>query len=354
MAGARENAQSSPVENYQISKSGSGRRKGSRIDKLLVGGSTVQFDKIDQHQPVPARRAVQSAPVVWPSHPTTEPRRTWPLPGRPSAIARGKAHAPRAGDEPRTRAGPGYSIPHLEKTIWSAYWLDRCFTCVWWGPHILQEQADLKEVHNKIAHASLREPLANAENEWQWNCELERLGLSSVRAMFADRDANHPAKRAIIFDIPTGFVRDRLAFQDRRIARRQLAWRLLSRWVLSQQSARCWVRCAPRADIGQTMRVHRIGVLPQNAHGSQHAAIEQDMAYSVSGADQARRPMWVKSRMGAVAWAIRQRPVSHPTTWDQVTKSEEESVHLAKAVLVALRKPGYSVTKVEDQNVLKP
>ena len=39
----------------------------------------------------------------------------------------------------------------------------------------------------------------------------------------------------------------------------------------------------------------------------------------------------------------------HGTTWDQVTKSDEESTHLAKAVLVALRKAGYSVTKVEDQ-----
>jgi hypothetical protein len=38
----------------------------------------------------------------------------------------------------------------------------------------------------------------------------------------------------------------------------------------------------------------------------------------------------------------------HGTTWDQVTKSDEESIHLAKAVLVALRKAGYSVTKVED------
>ena len=35
----------------------------------------------------------------------------------------------------------------------------------------------------------------------------------------------------------------------------------------------------------------------------------------------------------------------HGTTWDQVTKSDEESIHLAKAVLVALRKAGYSVTK---------
>ena len=44
----------------------------------------------------------------------------------------------------------------------------------------------------------------------------------------------------------------------------------------------------------------------------------------------------------------------HGTTWDQVTKSDEESIHLAKAVLVALRKAGYSVTKVEDQNTPKP
>ena len=43
----------------------------------------------------------------------------------------------------------------------------------------------------------------------------------------------------------------------------------------------------------------------------------------------------------------------HGTTWDQVTKSDEETIHLAKAVLVALRKAGYSVTKVEDQNAPK-
>jgi hypothetical protein len=38
----------------------------------------------------------------------------------------------------------------------------------------------------------------------------------------------------------------------------------------------------------------------------------------------------------------------HGTTWEQVTKSDEESIHLAKAVLVALRKAGYSITTVED------
>jgi len=31
----------------------------------------------------------------------------------------------------------------------------------------------------------------------------------------------------------------------------------------------------------------------------------------------------------------------HGTMWDPVTKSDEESIHLAKAVLVALRKAGY-------------
>ena len=43
----------------------------------------------------------------------------------------------------------------------------------------------------------------------------------------------------------------------------------------------------------------------------------------------------------------------HGTTWDQVTKSDEESIHLAKAVMVALRKAGYSIGKVEDQKAPK-
>ena len=53
----------------------------------------------------------------------------------------------------------------------------------------------------------------------------------------------------------------------------------------------------------------------------------------------------------AVKTAFIDHPSSgHGTTWDQVTKSDEESIHIAKAVLVALRKAGYSVTRVEDQN----
>ena len=44
----------------------------------------------------------------------------------------------------------------------------------------------------------------------------------------------------------------------------------------------------------------------------------------------------------------------HGTTWDQITKSDEESIHLAKAVLVALRKAGYVIGKVEDGNAPRP
>jgi hypothetical protein len=38
--------------NCQMGKSGSGRRKGARIDRLLVGITDVQFDEIDQQQSV--------------------------------------------------------------------------------------------------------------------------------------------------------------------------------------------------------------------------------------------------------------------------------------------------------------
>ena len=65
----------------------------------------------------------------------------------------------------------------------------------------------------------------NNAHGWQWNCELDRLGVQNVRAMFADHEAHHPGRRSVVFDIPAGFVRDWLAFQDRRVARHQLLWR---------------------------------------------------------------------------------------------------------------------------------
>ena len=56
-----------------------------------------------------------------------------------------------------------------------------------------------------------------------------------------------------------------------------------------------------------------------------------------------------------IANAIKTAFIDHPssghgTTWDQTTKSDEESIHLAKAVLIALRKAGYSISKVEEEN----
>ncbi len=70
------------------------------------------------------------------------------------------------------------------------------------------------------------------------------------------------------------------------------------------------------------------------------------------------RPRCQKTPLIVITSAIKTAFIDHPgsghgTTWNQVTKSDEESIHLAKAVLVALRKAGYSVTKVEDQNTPK-
>ena len=65
----------------------------------------------------------------------------------------------------------------------------------------------------------------NNANALQWNCELDRLGVANVRAMFVDHETRHPNRRSIVMDIPAGFVRDWLAFQDRRVARQQLLWR---------------------------------------------------------------------------------------------------------------------------------
>jgi hypothetical protein len=60
-----------------------------------------------------------------------------------------------------------------------------------------------------------------------------------------------------------------------------------------------------------------------------------------------------EDRLIVMASAIKTAFIDHPatghgTTWDQITKSDEESMHLAKAVLVALRRAGYSVDEVGD------
>ena len=65
----------------------------------------------------------------------------------------------------------------------------------------------------------------NNANALHWNSQLHHLGVATVRAMFVDHEMRHPDRRNVVQDIPTGFVRDWLAFQDRRVARRQLLWR---------------------------------------------------------------------------------------------------------------------------------
>ena len=65
----------------------------------------------------------------------------------------------------------------------------------------------------------------NGEHAWQWHCELERLGVANVRTMYCEHETHHGEELAVVFDIPSGFVRDWLAFHDRRTARQQLLWR---------------------------------------------------------------------------------------------------------------------------------
>jgi hypothetical protein len=87
---------------------------------------------------------------------------------------------------------------------------------------------------------------------------------------------------------------------------------------------------------------------------SRHTCQKHDM---LSG--KQRETSMSEDALIVITSAIKTAFIDHPssghgTTWDQVTKSDEESIHLAKAVLVALRQAGYSVTKVEDQNAPKP
>jgi hypothetical protein len=65
----------------------------------------------------------------------------------------------------------------------------------------------------------------NGEHAWEWHCELERLGVPNVRAMFSEHETHCKQEPTVIFDVPPGFVRDWLAFHDSRMARQQLLWR---------------------------------------------------------------------------------------------------------------------------------
>ena len=62
------------------------------------------------------------------------------------------------------------------------------------------------------------------EHAWRWYCELERIGVPNVRAMFADHELHHANDNSVVFDVPAGFVRDWLNFHDRRDGRWQARW----------------------------------------------------------------------------------------------------------------------------------
>jgi hypothetical protein len=51
----------------------------------------------------------------------------------------------------------------------------------------------------------------NGEHAWHWHCELERLGVSTVRIMFAEHETHRPAQHSVVYDVPSEFVRDWLA-----------------------------------------------------------------------------------------------------------------------------------------------
>ncbi|MBN9089151.1 MAG: hypothetical protein J0J01_19770 [Reyranella sp.] len=63
------------------------------------------------------------------------------------------------------------------------------------------------------------------DRAWHWHCQLERIGIDTVRTMYADHECHHPADQLVVADVPPQFVRDWLAFHDRHAARRQMLWR---------------------------------------------------------------------------------------------------------------------------------
>lgn len=65
----------------------------------------------------------------------------------------------------------------------------------------------------------------SGERAWQWHCELEWLGVATVRAMYCEHEAHYSERPTVVFGIPSGFVRDWLAFHDRREVRLQFFWR---------------------------------------------------------------------------------------------------------------------------------
>ena len=62
-----------------------------------------------------------------------------------------------------------------------------------------------------------------------------------------------------------------------------------------------------------------------------------------------------QNRLTVITNAIQTAFIDHPTagpgiTWDQIIKSDEAILHLARTVLFGLKKAGYVVAKIEDDD----
>ncbi len=77
----------------------------------------------------------------------------------------------------------------------------------------------------------------DGEQGWRWFRELEREGVGNVRAMLIDHEIHRPREPAAVFDVPPGFVRDWLAYRDRRAIWGERRWRLLLLVLLALTAA---------------------------------------------------------------------------------------------------------------------
>ncbi|MGC1305535.1 MAG: hypothetical protein WA840_24455 [Caulobacteraceae bacterium] len=66
----------------------------------------------------------------------------------------------------------------------------------------------------------------SGEQGWRWFKELEREGVGNIRAMFIEHEIHRPSDPIAVFDVPTGFVRDWLAYRDRCGVRAERRWRI--------------------------------------------------------------------------------------------------------------------------------
>jgi hypothetical protein len=73
----------------------------------------------------------------------------------------------------------------------------------------------------------------SGEQGWRWFSELEREGIGNIRAMLVDHEIHRPTDPIAVFDVPTGFVRDWLAYRDRCAVRAERRWRVIQLGLLA-------------------------------------------------------------------------------------------------------------------------